>query len=569
MYYLRYVLLPSALLFSGLNLLLVSCHSPNKKLLEKEKGMAVTAHPQASKVAKQILKQGGNAMDAAIATQFTLAVVYPSAGNIGGGGFMVAKIDSGYYSLDYREKAPLKATSDLYQDKKGKPKPTESLKGHLASGVPGTVAGMFKAHKRFGSLPIRNLMNPAIKLAKQGFPLTERQADRLNNFIPEFKNQSTFTPSPFLKKFPWEAGDSLKQKTLARTLKRISDSGRSDFYSGKTASFIVEEMERCKGLISRKDLRRYEAKFREPLISNFRQYKIITMPPPSSGGVCLLQLLNIMEDYPIQEWGFQSTKAVHLMVEAEKRVYADRSKHLGDPDFYPVPIDSLLSEKYLTQRMAGFSMKRATPSSAIKPGYPTNKGQNTTHFSIVDEDRNAVSITTTLNTKYGSKVWVGRAGFFLNSEMNDFSIKPGYPNKYGLIGGKANAIEPGKRMLSSMTPTIVEEGDDLYMVTGSPGGSTIITTVFQTLINTTVFDMNMQEAVRKGRFHHQWKPDYIMTEFSRPLPLSTILSLYKKGQVVIPFPEIGSVDAIRVNESGKLESGADPRGDDKAMGYPD
>lgn len=558
----------TGLLIVGL-IFFASCNLSTKKLVEREKGMAVTAQPHASKVAKQILKDGGNAMDAAIATQFTLAVVYPTAGNIGGGGFMVARMDSNYYSLDFREKAPLEASSSLYLNEKGNPKPEASLKGHLASGVPGTVAGMFKAYKRWGSLPINDLIGPAIKIARQGFPLTAKQAERLNNFIPAIKAQSTFTPTPFLKQYPWDAGDTLQQKALAKTLIRIRDSGRSEFYSGKTARYIVEEMNRCKGLISKKDLERYEAKFRKPLTGDFKQYKVITMGPPSSGGVCLIQLLKAVESYPIGKWGFQSTKTTHLMVEAEKRVYADRSKHMGDPDFYPVPVDSLLSDRYVNERMEDISMEKATPSIDIEPGQPNKTGQNTTHFSIVDEDRNAVSITTTLNTQYGSKVWVGQAGFFLNSEMNDFSIKPGYPNKYGLIGGKANAIKPGKRMLSSMTPTIVEKGHDLYMVTGSPGGSTIITTVFQTLLNSTAFGMNMQEAVRKGRFHHQWKPDYVLTEYKKPLPFSTIYNLYKKGHTVLPVPNIGSVDAIRVTESGLLESGADPRGDDKAMGYPD
>ncbi len=546
---------------------LEKCQSPNSNPVSKEDAMVVTANPKASEVGKEILKQGGNAVDAAIAVQFALAVVYPTAGNIGGGGFMVTKFDSSYYSLDFREKAPLKAKPSTYQDSNGKPLAHLSLKGHLASGVPGTVKGMTKAHEKWGSLPFTQLLTPAIKLAKKGFPVTKAQAERFNKFLRSFKKYSTFKPKPFTREYPWRKGDILRQKALAKTLKRIRENGSSGFYSGKTAELMVQEMKRCNGLITKKDLKRYEAKFRAPVKGEFRNFEIISAGPPSSGGVCLVQLLKIVENYPLAQWGFHSTKTVHLMAEAEKRIYADRSKHLGDPDFYQVPIKQLMANHYLKKRMKNFSMDNATSSSNIHPGEPRKTGQQTTHFSIVDSKRNAVSITTTLNTQYGSKVWVGQAGFFLNSEMNDFSLKPGYPNVYGLTGGKANAIKPGKRMLSSMTPTIISKEGDLKMVLGSPGGSTIISSVFQTVLNTTVYGMNMQEAVNKGRFHHQWKPDYIFTEFNRPLSISTMINLFGKGHILLPIPYIGNVNAIKVTSTGKLEGGADPRGNNQVKGF--
>lgn len=555
-------------LFLFVLFLIVGCSGPHHPENHRKHAMAVTAHPQASSVGKAILLTGGNAIDAAVATQFALAVVYPTAGNIGGGGFMVARMADSITTLDFRERAPLRANRQLFQDSTGNPKPSESLKGHRAAGVPGTVAGMVRAHERWGSLPFKMLVQPAIELAKGGFPVTENQAKRINTHLPDFKRYSTFTPIPFLQNTMWEAGDTLKRPNLAKTLQRIQTQKKAGFYQGKTAKYLVAEMERCNGLISKRDLRAYRARFRKPVKTTFHGYDVYAMPPPSSGGIALAQLLNYVEPYPLADWGLKNGKTRHVMTEAMKLAYADRSKHLGDPQFYPVPREHLLDSAYLAKRRQLIDMKKTLQSDQLGPGNidAKIKGQ-TTHFSIVDEDRNAVSITTTLNTPYGSKVYVGRAGFFLNSEMNDFSLKPGYPNVYGLRSGEANAIEPGKRMLSSMTPTIVMQRDSLYAVLGSPGGSTIITTVFQTLLNITVFDMPMQAAVNQGRFHHQWKPDYLLMEYNRPFNLSTLVSLYRKGHFVIPFPPLGSVDAIKVRADGTLAGGADPRGDDVAMGY--
>ena len=545
-----------------------SCHNPDPSGTTTKKAIAVTAHPAASKVGKTVLKKGGNAVDAAVATQFALAVVYPTAGNIGGGGVMVSRFNDSVSTLDFRERAPLMANRRMFQDSQGNPIPAASLKGHRASGVPGTVAGMIKAHKRWGSKPFKTLLKPAIRLARKGFPVTTRQAERINEHRPAMQRYSTFEPTAFLAHQSWQVGDTLKRPLLAKTLQRIQANKRAGFYQGKTAQYIVNEMNRCNGLITKADLKAYRARFREPVSINFRTYKVHTMPPPSSGGIALGQLLTLVEPFPLEKWGARSGKACHVMTEAMKLVYADRSRHLGDPAFYDVPEESLLDSAYLSKRRKRISLEHAIPSDSVKPGKVSHSisGQ-TTHFSIVDEAGNAVSVTTTLNTPYGSKVYVGRAGFFLNSEMNDFSLKPGYPNVYGLRSGRANAIAPGKRMLSSMTPTIVTKRDSLYAVLGSPGGSTIITTVFQTLLNITVFDMPMQKAVNQGRFHHQWKPDYVLMEYNRPFSARTFTSLLGKGHWIVPFPQIGSVDAIKVKGNGKLAGGADPRGDDVAMGY--
>ena len=530
--------------------------------------MVVTAHPAASNVGRDVLKAGGNAVDAAIATQFALAVTYPTAGNIGGGGFMVARMDTTLTTLDFRERAPLRATRTMFQNAQGTPVPSKSLKGHLAAGVPGTVDGMVRAHQRWGTIPFEKLLSPAVDLAAHGFSITSSQAQRFNTYVDEFQQYSTFAPKPFLKPTAWQKNDTLKQPALARTLRRIQDHKRAGFYQGKTSQYLIREMKRCGGLITQEDLDEYQARFRAPVSVPFRGYEVHSMPPPSSGGIALGQLLKLVDPYPLNKWGKNSGKTRHIMAEAMKLTYADRSAHLGDPAFHDVPRTMLLDSGYLAQRREQIALDEAMDVDKVEAGEVSSRirGQ-TTHFSIVDESGNAVSITTTLNTPYGSKVYVGRAGFFLNSEMNDFSLKPGYPNVYGLRSGLNNAIAPGKRMLSSMTPTIVTRQDSLYAVLGSPGGSTIITTVFQTLLNITVFDMPMQAAVDRGRFHHQWKPDYLLMEYNRPFSLSTILDLYNRGQTVLPFPPLGSVDAIKVMEDGTLAGGADPRGSDTAMGY--
>ncbi len=533
-----------------------------------DQAMTVSAHPLASAVGAEIMQRGGNAVDAAIAVQFALAVVYPDAGNIGGGGFMVLRLSDGSVdALDYREEAPGAATRAMYQDEEGEVMEDLSKKGHLAAGVPGTVAGMVEAHEKYGSMPWAELVQPAVILAARGFPVTEKEAKKFNKYREDFIKYSTQRPE-FILKDDWEAGDTLRLPELAQTLERIRDQGRAGFYEGKTADLLVEEMERGGGIISHEDLRNYEAIWREPVTGTYEDMEVISMPPPSSGGIALLQLLTLTEAYPVGEWGWNTVPTAHFMIEAERRVYADRARHLGDPDFYDVPREGLLDKDYILKRMADFSPEDATDSDDVSAGDPVpQESFNTTHYSIVDPEGNAVSMTTTLNASFGAKTFVGGAGFLLNNEMDDFSVKPGYPNMYGLIGGEANAIEAGKRMLSSMTPTILEKDGALYMVVGSPGGSTIITSVYQTILNVVEHDMPMQGAVNAGRFHHQWRPDGVLSEWGA-LGAGTGLRLWLKGHKIAPnFEGIGRVDAILVLPDGRLEGGADPRGDDAAAGF--
>ena len=558
-------------------LLLVSCSDTFQENLSNDaelglvtdSAMVVSAHPLASQVGVDILKQGGNAVEAAIAVQFALAVVYPSAGNIGGGGFMVIRMHDGTTDcLDFRETAPLAGSRNMYLDDNNEVIQDASTFGHLAAGVPGTVDGMLKAYEKYGNLPFETLIQPAIDLAAQGFTLTEREAEKLNHNQNRFREANTVAPE-FLLKDSWSAGDTIYLKDLATTLALIRDQGRAGFYEGITADHIVAEIQRGGGIISHEDLTQYAAKFRTPIIESYKDYKIISMPPPSSGGIALVQLLKSVESYPLAEMGHNSAATIHLMTEAERRVYADRATHLGDADFYPVPVAALIDSSYIAHRMASFSENEATPSSAVTAGNPTavvSESTETTHFSVVDAVGNAVSVTTTLNGGFGSKVVVAGSGFLLNNEMDDFSIKPGFPNMFGLVGGEANAIAPQKRMLSSMTPTIVEKNDSLYMVVGTPGGSTIITSVFQTILNVVEHEMGMQEAVNAKRIHHQWKPDTIFIE-NNALDSLTMVELSEMGHNIVERGSIGAVDAILVKPNGKLESGADPRGDDFAAGY--
>ena len=562
-------------------LTLVSCiknaekqlvESEEKYLISKsaiaEKAMVVTAHPTGTEVGLSILKAGGNAVDAAIAVQFALAVTFPNAGNIGGGGFMVLRTDDGEMAaLDFREKAPSLATETMYQDEKGEVIKLLSRKGHLSVGVPGSVAGMFAAHKKYGKLPMQQLIEPAIKLAKDGFVLTARQAEELNNQQENFKEYNTVLPV-FVRQETWKEGETIVQSDLAHTLELIRDNGQAGFYTGETATKIVEEMQRGNGLITLEDLEKYEAVWRKPITSDYRGYTIIGMSPPSSGGIALAQLLELVEPFPLGEYGFHSSEAVHLMVEAERRVYADRATYLGDSDFYPVPKESLLDSLYLMDRMSNFDPQKITPSDKVSAGsiQVLAESEETTHFSIVDEEGNAVSVTTTINGGYGAFTVVGNAGFFLNNEMDDFSAKPGVPNLYGLLGAEANKIEPGKRMLSAMTPTIVLKDDQLKMVVGTPGGSTIITSVFQCVVNVLDFGMTMTEAVHANRFHHQWKPPFLFVE-SDSLPATTLEELRAKGHQIKARGSIGRVEAILVREDGKLEGAADRRRDDHAAGY--
>ena len=531
--------------------------------------MVVSAHPLASAVGARIMRQGGNAVDAAVATQFALAVVYPSAGNLGGGGFMVLrKNDGSVYTLDYREKAPGMSSRDMYLDQDGEVRKGLSERGHLSCGVPGSVAGMFESHSRHGSLPWKDLVQPAIDLALNGFPLTRRQANSLNYLQDTLRRYNTVMPD-FLLRDEWLEGDVIVWEDLGHTLELIRDHGAAGFYTGRTADYIVAEMKRGSGLITHDDLRDYQPVWRKPLTGTYKDYKIISMGPPSSGGVALLQLLNSVERFPLKSRGHNSASSVHVMTEAQRRVYADRAAWLGDPDFFKVPVDELTAKSYSETRMRSFDPGKATASADVREGLPLQaESHETTHLSVIDAKGNAVAVTTTLNDSYGSAVVVAGAGFFLNDEMDDFSIKAGQPNMYGVIGGEANKIEPGKRMLSSMTPTIVERDGKLFMVVGTPGGSTIITSVFQTILNVVEFDMNMQEAVAARRIHSQWLPEVIFPE-KGALTEGDSIKLVKLGH---RFDEgywdgIGRVDAILVLTDGRLEAGADPRGDDTAVGW--
>ena len=534
-----------------------------------KKAMVVSAHHLATKVGNDILKKGGNAIDATIAIQYALAVVYPRAGNIGGGGFMVIRTKDGKYdSIDYREKAPKASTRDMYLDSLGNVIPGLSRNGHLAVGVPGTVDGMFEVHKKHGQLKdFKQLIQPAIDLAANGFLLTPLEIERLNRFKESFQKHNK-SANAFVKDTPWVEGDRLVQKELAHTLSLIRDKGRAGFYEGETADKIVAEMKAGNGIITHDDLRSYNAKWRTPLVGDYKDFKIISMAPPSSGGIALLQMLKMVEDYPLAKYGFQSKEAMHLMIEAERRVYSDRAKHLGDNDFYKVPQDSLLDKAYIKERMNDFNPNKATPSDFVTAGdfaVPMESFE-TTHTSVIDAEGNAVSTTTTLNSNYGSKVIVTDAGFFLNNEMDDFSAKPGVPNQFGLVGNEANAIEPEKRMLSSMTPTIVEKDGELFMVLGAPGGSTIITAVFQVFLNVVEFGMPLDDALFAKRFHHQWLPDVVMYE-NGGLTEASKQSLKALGHSIKDVKYMALVKAIHVKPDGELHGVGDNRSEDHAAGY--
>jgi len=552
-------------------LFVISCQPTTQKRAERgaigDSAMVVSAHPLATGAGLVILEKGGNAVDAAIATQFALAVVYPRAGNIGGGGFAVIRMADGSTSaLDFREKAPLAATKTMYQDKNGDVDGSKSTLGHLGAGVPGSVAGMWQLYEKYGSLPWEELVQPAIELAFEGFIITQDEAEALNEKQEDFAKANRYTPW-VIRKGGWSAKDYVNQPQLAATLSFIRDSGRDGFYKGIVADQIVKEMQAGNGLITHEDLENYQAQWRTPLTSRYKGHTIITMPPPSSGGVAMLQLLQGAELLNIGQHGHNSAEATHLMAEIEKRVFADRAKHLGDPDYYHVPTDYLLSEEYNKARFEGITLDKITPSREISAGKaPGYESPETTHFSIVDKFGNAVSLTTTLNLNYGCKVWVKGAGFVLNNEMDDFSAKPGVPNFFGLIGAEANAIAPGKRMLSSMTPAIVEQDGNLRAVVGSPGGATIITTVFQTILNIIDYDMTMQDAVNAKKVHHQWLPDQIKME-TGAISEKAKKTLENQGYQFEEVEKIGRSDCILVMPNGQLEGGADPRGDDFAKGF--
>ncbi len=526
-------------------------------------------HPAATRIGLEIMRRGGNAFDAAVAVQFALAVAYPGAGNIGGGGFAVLRTAAGEIAaLDFRETAPLTAQRDMYLDPDGDVVPGVSLLGHLAVGVPGSVDGMVQLHQRFGQLEWQDVVQPAVDLARQGFRLTRRQAEKFNFHRDKLAGQNR-SPIPVVRNDrPWQNGDIVVQDSLASTLERIRDRGRAGFYAGVTARYLIAEMQSGGGLIIQDDLDRYRSVWRQPVAGHYRGYRVVSMPPPSSGGVALLQMLYGLEAWPISKWKPDDWRRLHVKTEVERIVYADRAVHLGDPDYYPVPTAVLLSDGYLQRRFANISLQYRLPFASVNAGtVAPPESPETTHFSVVDRQGNAVSITTTLNGSFGAKVMVAGAGFFLNNEMDDFSSKPGMPNQFGLVGAEANAIEPGKRMLSSMTPTIVEKEGKLFLVVGSPGGSTIITTVAQVISNVIDQEMALDDAVTAARVHHQWLPDVIYHE-PGAIGLETLVELGNLGHEFKERKSLGRVNAIMVLPDGKRVGVHDSsRGDGLADGY--
>ena len=553
--------------------ILVACvgtlHASVADTVYGESGMVVSRSQIASNVGLETLKQGGNAVDAAVATAFTLAVTHPSAGNLGGGGFMVICLADGTQIVnDHREKAPIDASRDMYLDANGDIIPGLSRNTHKAVGVPGSVDGLLAALERYGSLPRARVLADAIELARDGFPLPAdiarqfaQRSERLGRFPG---GRAAFQKSDGTK---YVAGDLWKQPDLAKTLERIARRGRTGFYEGDTADMLVSEMRRHGGLISHDDLRDYRSVWRDPIVGAYRDYSVVSMPPPSSGGALLIQILNMMEPFAVGAMGYGSADVMHLMVEAERRAYADRAEHLGDPDFYRVPLQQLVDKGYARQRFKGFDPDRAGISAGVNAGAFAHESKETTHLSIMDRNGNAVALTTTLNSGYGSHIVVEGAGFLLNNEMDDFSSKPNTLNQFNLIGREANAIEPRKRMLSSMTPTVVLRDGKPILVTGSPGGSTIITTVLQVLVNVIDHGMTLSEAVSSPRFHHQWIPDSITVE-ADSFSAETLDALRKKGHLDIRPARYGLGDANSIMRvDGVLHGVEDPRTQGGAAGY--
>lgn len=562
MKYLKYLLI--------ISLLFISCKEivkTKKRGLITENAMVVSAREEASKIGSDILKKGGNAFDAMVATHFALAVCYPFAGNLGGGGFMVYRKNNGDIGgLDFREKAPIAATKDMYLDEDGNVIPNRSTLGAMAVGVPGSVAGIFEVYEKFGTLPIEDLIKPVIKLANKGVVFSKRDVGSYKYYQPYFREANE--DSIYFEN-EWKVNDTIKHSALAETLTRIMKNGKDEFYKGETAKKLSDFMQKSGGIITEEDLANYEAKWRTPVIFEYDNLKIISMAPPSSGGICLAQILKMIEPYDLDKFGHNSVKSIQVITEAERRAYADRSFYLGDPDFVSIPVDKLISKGYLKDRMLTMNFNKATLSSEISHGnVQVIESNETTHYSIVDTFGNSISVTTTLNGGFGSKLFCPELGFFLNNEMDDFSSKPGVPNMFGVTGGEANSILPEKRMLSSMTPTIVEKDGKLLMSVGTPGGSTIITSVLQTILNVHEYKMTMQEAVDAPRFHHQWLPDEIRME-PNLFDENIVKKLKKLGYSINQkdSPVIGKVDGILVLDDQSLEGGADRRGDDTAVGF--
>ncbi|WP_239237571.1 gamma-glutamyltransferase [Candidatus Nitrotoga sp. BS] len=532
-------------------------------------GIVTSRSALASAAGLEIMKAGGNAVDGAVATAFTLAVTYPSAGNLGGGGFAVVRLADGkVVTLDHRETAPASASRDMYLDSEGNIIKKLSTASHKATGTPGSVDGLITLLETYGSLSIKQVIAPAIRLAEKGFPLSHDLARQFNKVLKKMEQYPESIKTFSKKGAPYEEGDIWRQPELAKTLERIADSGRDGFYKGKTADLIVAEMQRGNGEITLNDLANYKSIWRKPVKGTYRGYDIYGMGPPSSGGALVIQILNMMETYDVSAMGFGSAKVIHLMVEAERRAYADRAEHLGDPDYYDVPIAKLTNKSYAAQRFSDFNSDKASKSENIGAGYWPEESPETTHLSVYKEGV-MVALTTTLNSDYGNKIIVQDAGFLLNNEMDDFSIKENSPNQFNVIGREANSIAPGKRMLSSMSPTLVLKDGKPFLITGSPGGSTIITTALQVIVNVIDHGMSIEDAVSLPRFHHQWQPDRIIYGKYGISP-DTLEVLKKMGH--IEFKEasrargIGDANSIMITDS-VISGIKDPRNEGAALAY--